>query len=40
MKKEFLLCKSWISYYPEPDSHIRGEVKVVLNLSDYDTKKN
>ena len=29
-----------MSYYPEPDSHIRDEVKVVLNLSNYATKKN
>ena len=28
-----------MSYYPEPDSHIRGEVKVVLELSNYATKK-
>ena len=26
-------------YYPEPDSHIRDKVKVVLNLSNYVTKK-
>ena len=29
-----------MSYYPEPDSHIRDIVKVVLDLSDYATKKN
>ena len=29
-----------MSYYPEPDSHIRDKVKVVLNLSNYITKKN
>ena len=29
-----------MSYYPEPDSHIRDEVKVVLDLSNYATKKN
>ena len=28
-----------MSYYPEPDSHIRDKVKVVLDLSDYATKK-
>ena len=28
-----------MSYYPEPDSHIRDKVKVVLNLSNYATKK-
>ena len=29
-----------MSYYPEPHSHIRDEVKVVLQLSNYATKKN
>ena len=29
-----------MSYYQEPDSHIRDEVKVVLDLSNYATKKN
>ena len=29
-----------MSYYPEPDSHITDEVKVVLDLSNYATKKN
>ena len=29
-----------MSYYPEPDSHIRDKVKVVLNLSNYATKRN
>ena len=28
-----------MSYYPEPDSHIRDIVKVVFDLSDYATKK-
>ena len=28
-----------MSYYPEPDSHIRDKVKVVLDLSYYTTKK-
>ena len=28
-----------MNYYPEPDSHIRDKVKVVLDLSDYVTKK-
>ena len=28
-----------MSYYPEPDSHIRDNVKVVLDLSNYATKK-
>ena len=26
-------------YYPETDSHIRDKVKVVLDLSNYATKK-
>ena len=29
-----------MSYYPESDSHIRDKVKVVLDLSQYATKKN
>ena len=29
----------YINYYPEPDSHIRDEVKLVLDLSNYVTKK-
>ena len=29
-----------MSYYPEPESHIRDKVKVVLDLSNYDTKQN
>ena len=28
-----------MSYYPEPDSHIRDKVKVVLDLSNCATKK-
>ena len=28
-----------MSYYPEPENHIRGNVKVVLDLSNYATKK-
>ena len=28
-----------MSYYPEPDSHIRYKVKVVLDLSNYASKK-
>ena len=28
-----------MSYYPEPDSHIRDKVKVVLDLSNSVTKK-
>ena len=29
-----------MSYYLEPDSHIRDKIKVVLNLSNYPSKKN
>ena len=29
-----------MSYYPEPDSHIRDKVNLVLDLSNYSTKKN
>ena len=29
-----------MSNYPEQDSHISDEVKVVLDLSNYATKKN
>ena len=29
-----------MSYYPESDSHIKDKVKVVLDLSNYATKKN
>ena len=28
-----------MSYYPEPDTHIRDKVKIVLDLSNYATKK-
>ena len=28
-----------MSYYPEPDSNITGKVKVVLDVSNYATKK-
>ena len=28
-----------MDYYPEPDCHIRGKVKVVLDLPNYATKK-
>ena len=29
-----------MGYYPEPDSHIRDKVKLVLELSNYALKKN
>ena len=28
-----------MSYYPEPDNHIRDKVKVVLGFSNYVTQK-
>ena len=28
-----------MSYYPEPDSHIRDKVKLLLDFSGYATKK-
>ena len=28
-----------MSYYPEPDSHLRDKVNVVLDLPNYATKK-
>ena len=28
-----------MNYYPEPDSYIRDEVKLVVDLSNYATKK-
>ena len=28
-----------MGYYPEPDSHIKNKIKVILNLSNYATKK-
>ena len=29
-----------MSYYPEPDSHIRDKLKIVLDLSNYAAKTN
>ena len=29
-----------MNYYLEPDTHIREKVKIVLDLSNYVTKKN
>ena len=40
MKKNFVLSRLQMRYYPELDSHIRDKVKVVLDLSNYATKKN
>ena len=28
-----------MSYYPEPDSHIKAKVKAALDLTNYATKK-
>ena len=28
-----------MSYYPEPDSHVRNNIKVELNLLNYHNKK-
>ena len=28
-----------MSYYPEPDNHVRNKVKLVFDLSNYATKK-
>ena len=37
--KELLLSKLQTSYYPGQDSHIRDKVKVLLDFSNYATKK-
>ena len=39
-EKELSLSILQMSYYPEQDSHIRDKVKVLLDLSNYATKKN
>ena len=36
-EKELLLSKLLVSYYPEPDIHIRDKIKLVLDLSNYAT---
>ena len=38
-EKQLLLSILLMSYYPEPDSHIRDKVKALLNLSNYVNKK-
>ena len=38
-EKQLLLSKLKMSHCPETDSHIRDKVKVVLYLSNYETKK-
>ena len=37
-KKELLLSKLWMIYYPELDSQINKNVKIKLDLSNYDSK--
>ena len=37
-EKELLLRKLWVFYYPEPDSQINKNVKIKLDLSNYDSK--
>ena len=39
-EKELLRSILKINYYPEPDSHIRDKVRVVLDLKSYATKKD
>ena len=34
-----LLSKLLITYYPEPDSHIRNKIKVEIDVSNYATKE-
>ena len=38
-EKELLLGILKVSYYPEPDSHTRDKVKIILELSNYATKR-
>ena len=38
-EKWLILSKLWISCYPQPDSHIRAKVKVVLELANYAIKQ-
>ena len=38
-EKELLRSILWTSYYPEPNIHVRDKVKVVLDSSNYATKK-
>ena len=34
-----LLSKSKLNYYPDPNSNIRDKTKLILDLSNYETKK-
>ena len=38
--KKYIAEYITMSYYPEPFSHVRDKVKVVLDMSNYATKKN
>ena len=38
-EKELSLSILQMSYYPEPDNHTRGKLKVELDLSNYATKR-
>ena len=38
-EKELMSSKLWMSYYPEPDSHIKDKVQSVLDLTNYAPKK-
>ena len=38
-EKSLLWNMLQMSYYPKPDSHIRDKVKVLLDLSNYASKK-
>ena len=39
IKKKLLLTKLPWNYYPSPDTHVRDKVRVVLDLTNYSTKK-
>ena len=38
-ENDLLLNKLLMSFYPESDSHFKDKVKVLLDLSNYATKK-
>ena len=39
MDKKYIIITLWqISYYPEPDSHSRNNIKFEIDLSNYATK--
>ena len=37
-KKKFLLSKLLLNYSPEPDTHTRDKLKMVLDFSNYANK--